>query len=122
MLDNDIYSTILGWYAPTARQSADVQISGICPATEKVRLLRFIHRDPAHSLPQQHIKKYSQQVSRIVRETPSLYQEVVEPYMASVPASSTSWVYNILDGKSEAENVIFRDDDPDTGFVLTPDL
>ncbi|ORY87410.1 HIT-like domain-containing protein [Leucosporidium creatinivorum] len=104
VLSNDIYSTLLGWYAPAARKSADIQISSICPATEK------------------HIKKYSQQVSRIVRESPALFKSVVEPYIASVPAKSVSWVYNILDGTSEAENVILRDEDPESGFVLTPDL
>lgn len=31
-------------------------------------------------------------------------------------------MYNILEGTAEAENVLFRDDDAETGFVLTPDL
>lgn len=31
-------------------------------------------------------------------------------------------VYNILSGKSEAEKVLFRDDDPDYGFVILPDM
>lgn len=31
-------------------------------------------------------------------------------------------VYNILEGKAEAENVIYRDEDPESGFVVTPDL
>lgn len=31
-------------------------------------------------------------------------------------------MFNILNGKSEVERVIFRDDDPETGFVLVPDL
>ncbi|BGO92097.1 hypothetical protein NBRC10512_000828 [Rhodotorula toruloides] len=100
---NDIYSTSLGWFAP-GRATADVQISSICPATEK------------------HVKKYSAQVSRLVRETPELYETVVKPYMESLSPNTISWVYNILDGTAEAENVLYRDDDPETGFVLTPDL
>lgn len=36
---NDIYATILGWLAPSARTSADIQLSSICPATEKARLV-----------------------------------------------------------------------------------
>ena len=32
------------------------------------------------------------------------------------------WVYNILEGRSEAERVVYRDEDPLTGFVLIPDL
>ncbi|GAA5873385.1 hypothetical protein JCM3774_000769 [Rhodotorula dairenensis] len=100
---NDIYSTSLAWFA-AGRSVADVQISSICPATEK------------------HIKKYSVQVSRLVRETPEVYENVVKPYIDSLAPSSISWVYNILDGTAEAENVLHRDDDPETGFVLTPDL
>ncbi|POY75607.1 hypothetical protein BMF94_1229 [Rhodotorula taiwanensis] len=100
---NDIYSTSLAWFA-AGRSAPDVQISSICPATDK------------------HIRKYSVQVSRLVRETPAVYEQTVKPYVDSIPASSMSWVYNILDGTAEAENVLFRDDDPETGFVLTPDL
>ncbi|BGP25295.1 scavenger mRNA-decapping enzyme DcpS [Rhodotorula toruloides] len=100
---NDIYSTSLAWFAP-GRATADVQISSICPATEK------------------HVKKYSTQVSRLVRETPQLYETVVKPYTDSLSLSTISWVYNILDGAAEAENVLYRDEDPETGFVLTPDL
>ncbi|GAA5971218.1 hypothetical protein JCM11641_004191 [Rhodosporidiobolus odoratus] len=100
---NDIYGTFLARFAG-GRTAADVQLSSICPATEK------------------HIKKYSQQDSRLVRETPELYETIVKPYIASLPSSSISWVYNILEGTAEAENVLFRDDDPETGFALTPDL
>ncbi|GJN91129.1 hypothetical protein Rhopal_004147-T1 [Rhodotorula paludigena] len=100
---NDIYSTSLAWFAP-GRANADVQLSSICPATEK------------------HIKKYSVQETRLVRETPELYERVVKPYIASLAPSTISWVYNILDGTAEAENVLHRDDDVETGFVLTPDL
>ncbi|GAA6048423.1 hypothetical protein JCM3770_003751 [Rhodotorula araucariae] len=100
---NDIYSTSLAWFAP-GRLTADVQLSSICPATEK------------------HVKKYSVQEQRLVRETPAVYERVVKPYIDSQPTSTVSWVYNILDGTAEAENVLYRDDDPETGFVLTPDL
>ncbi|GAA6059489.1 hypothetical protein JCM10212_002232 [Sporobolomyces blumeae] len=100
---NDIYSTSLGWFAP-GRSHADVQISTICPATDK------------------HILKYSVQESRLVRETPALYERVVKPYIESLSPSTISWVYNILDGTAEADNVLYRDDDPRDGFVLTPDL
>ncbi|KAL8292336.1 hypothetical protein RQP46_001802 [Phenoliferia psychrophenolica] len=97
---NDIYATILAWNAP-GKETPDVQLSSICPATEK------------------HIKKYSVQSSQVVRETPELCRTVVEPYIQALPAGQTSWVYNILDGTSEAENVMYRDTDPETGFSLT---
>ena len=31
-------------------------------------------------------------------------------------------VFNILDGKKEADRILFRDDDPKTGFIVLPDL
>ena len=31
-------------------------------------------------------------------------------------------MYNILDGKSEVERVVYNDPDPEIGFVLLPDL
>jgi m7GpppX diphosphatase len=31
-------------------------------------------------------------------------------------------VFNILDGKKEADRILFRDDDPTTGFIILPDL
>ncbi|GAA5977140.1 hypothetical protein JCM5350_003232 [Sporobolomyces pararoseus] len=100
---NDIYSTSLAWFAP-GRSNADVQLTSICPATEK------------------HILKYSVQEYRLVRETPQLYSSVVKPYIDSIPPATIKWVYGILEGTAEAENVRFRDNDPKTGFVLTPDL
>ena len=32
------------------------------------------------------------------------------------------WMYNILEGKSEAERVLYNDPDPENGFVLLPDM
>lgn len=32
------------------------------------------------------------------------------------------WVYNILEHKAEVERIVFEDEDPETGFVLLPDL
>lgn len=31
-------------------------------------------------------------------------------------------MYNILEGRSEADRVIYQDSDPEVGFVLLPDL
>ncbi|KAL1405833.1 hypothetical protein Q8F55_007511 [Vanrija albida] len=69
-----------------------------------------------------HIKKYTAQQRRVLRETPAAYASVVEPYIASFPPDRLEWVYAILEGRKEAERVVFRDTDPRTGFVLTPDL
>lgn len=32
------------------------------------------------------------------------------------------WVYNILEHKKEKERIVFEDQDPQTGFILIPDL
>uniref|UniRef100_A0A1A9US50 m7GpppX diphosphatase n=1 Tax=Glossina austeni TaxID=7395 RepID=A0A1A9US50_GLOAU len=33
-----------------------------------------------------------------------------------------TWVYNILDHKQEVERIVYEDPDPETGFILLPDL
>lgn len=40
----------------------------------------------------------------------------------SVTAHAIQWAYNILDGQAERDRVVFSDPDPETGFVLLPDL
>lgn len=32
------------------------------------------------------------------------------------------WVYNILEHKTEVDRIVYEDEDPETGFVLLPDL
>ena len=32
------------------------------------------------------------------------------------------WVYNILDGKAEADRLIYSDPDPQNGFIMAPDM
>ncbi len=39
----------------------------------------------------QDIAKYSEQKYKLVRETPELYQAVVEPYIDSVPPAKLQW-------------------------------
>ena len=35
---------------------------------------------------------------------------------------TVQWVYNILDGTSEADRVLYKDPHPVNGFVILPDL
>lgn len=90
--------------------SADLKINLIWPCTEE------------------HIRKYSTQTLRMVTETPQIYREYVRPYMERKRAEGRlNWVYNILEGRSEQENVIARDYGTDNnngegGFHLLPDL
>jgi m7GpppX diphosphatase len=38
------------------------------------------------------------------------------------PPSVFQWVYNFLEHKAERDRVVFEDPDPNTGFLLAPDL
>lgn len=78
---------------------------------------------------QQHIDKYSSQTLRMVTETPEIYNSHVRPYMqAKREAGRLNWVFNILDGKTEQEDVILREhqtsdnSQDEEGFLLLPDL
>jgi m7GpppX diphosphatase len=69
-----------------------------------------------------HIRKYSTQRHHYVLETPEMYQELVVPYIESMKGDRIKWVYNILFHGQESETFIYHDKDPNTGFVLLPDM
>ncbi|KAK9862970.1 hypothetical protein WJX84_007569 [Apatococcus fuscideae] len=71
---------------------------------------------------EKHISKHREQTYCMVKETPEMYRLVHQPYILSIPSSRIQWVYNMLEGKAEQERMIFHDPDPDTGFMLHPDL
>ncbi|KAF9970170.1 hypothetical protein BGZ73_007210 [Actinomortierella ambigua] len=99
---NDIYS----WWTAILAQSQlepDLKISVIHPATEA------------------HIAKYSRQERKMLTETAEIYHERVLPWIESQPKGRIQWVYNILSGLKEQGDILFRDDDPDTGFIVLPD-
>jgi m7GpppX diphosphatase len=113
---NDIYFWYLANSGPPADEStpekveefADLKINLIYPCTE------------------QHLKKYSKQGVRMVVETPEIYAEKIRPYMLQKREEGRlNWVWNIIDGKTEVEDVIYRTPlgrDGDEGFLLLPDL
>ncbi|KAF9407825.1 hypothetical protein HW555_012281, partial [Spodoptera exigua] len=80
-----------------------VKTSIIYPATEK------------------HIAKFSQQELHIVLETPELYQKLTLPHLEK-EQFNLQWVYNILEGKSEQDRVVYDNKCEKDGFVLVPDL
>ncbi|CAP98160.1 m7GpppX diphosphatase [Penicillium chrysogenum] len=115
--DNDIYR----WYLasssgntndPTPAEAAanrhqDLKLNLIWPCTA------------------QHIKKYSDQQLRMVTETAEIYRTHVRPYMqAKREEGRLNWVFNILEGRTEQEGVIMRDEGhgPEDGFLMLPDL
>ncbi|KAF8970508.1 hypothetical protein BGZ46_010482 [Entomortierella lignicola] len=57
----------------------------------------------------------------MITETAEVYKKAVLPWIEAQPKSRIQWVYNIFSGLSEVGNVLFRDEDPDTGFIILPD-
>jgi m7GpppX diphosphatase len=113
---NDVYFWYLANSGPPATETApekaeefaDLKINLIYPCTE------------------QHLKKYSKQGVRMVVETPQIYGEKIRPYMLQKREQGRlNWVWNIIDGKTEVEDVIYRTPqgrDGEEGFLLLPDL
>ncbi|ORY09683.1 HIT-like domain-containing protein [Clohesyomyces aquaticus] len=117
---NDIYSWFLANIShtssstpPSDAQPPDLKLNLIYPCTSS------------------HIKKYSRQGLRIITETPAIYSTYIRPYMLSKQrAGALNWVYNILDGRTEQDDIIYRShpiaSSPSTihpeAFLLLPDL
>jgi m7GpppX diphosphatase len=113
---NDVYFWYLASSPAASSQTeekkgelSDLKINLIYPRTE------------------QHIKKYSPQGVRMVTETAQIYKDKIQPYMLSKrEGRRLNWVYNIIEGKTEVEDVIFRtplgQTTNDEGFLLLPDL
>ncbi|KAJ5160734.1 uncharacterized protein N7482_007738 [Penicillium canariense] len=108
--DNDIYRWYLASSSGSTQATAsqqDLKLNLIWPCTTK------------------HIKKYSDQQLRMVTETPEIYQQHVRPFMrAKREEGHLNWVFNILEGRTEQEDVILRDagHGPEDAFLMLPDL
>ncbi|KAF2273549.1 scavenger mRNA decapping enzyme [Westerdykella ornata] len=105
---NDIYH----WFLASSRTSQDDTRSQ--PPDLKLNLI--------YPCTEQHIKKYSAQGLRMVTETPSIYASYIRPFMQQKREQGRlNWVFNILEGRTEQEDVIYREHG-DEGFLLLPDL
>jgi m7GpppX diphosphatase len=102
---NDIYAWFLANSNPNDdNPPPDFKLNLIYPCTEK------------------HIKKYEQQRLRVVTETPEIYEKYVRPYMqAQREKGALDWIFNILEGRTEQEDVMYRESGEE-GFLLLPDL
>lgn len=105
---NDIYAWFLANSSPSdngEQTPPDFKLNLIYPCTEK------------------HIKKYEKQGLRIVTETPAIYASYIRPYMAlQREKGALNWVFNIIEGRTEQEDVMYRETDDEKGFLLLPDL
>lgn len=104
---NDIYFWFLARAASdsnSSNQPADLKLNLIYPCTGK------------------HIKKYSQQGIRLVCETPEMYQNHVRPYIERQRGEGRlDWIFNIIEGRTEQEDVFYREHGEE-GFLVLPDL
>ncbi|KAJ5214869.1 hypothetical protein N7468_010548 [Penicillium chermesinum] len=110
--DNDIYR----WYLASSSDSSNASQQG----TQQDLKLNLIW-----PCTEQHIKKYSDQKLRMVTETPAIYKDHVRPYMqAKREEGRLNWVFNILEGRTEQEDVVLRDDGHglEDAFLMLPDL
>lgn len=106
---NDIYA----WFLANSNSSA-VEGDSQPPPDFKINLI--------YPCTAKHIKKYEKQGLRIVHETPEIYKQYIRPYIAKQHEKGTlQWVYNILEGLKEQEDVIYKETG-DEGFLLLPDL
>ncbi|PLB42195.1 putative mRNA decapping hydrolase [Aspergillus candidus] len=109
--DNDIYR----WYMASSCGSPAGEATEAAPSDLKLNLI--------WPCTEQHIRKYSSQVLRVVTETPSIYSTHVRPYMqAKREEGRLNWVFNILEGRTEQEDVILRDGEGEDAFLVLPDL
>lgn len=109
--ENDIYRWYLANSLPdnTLDQPTppDIKMNLIYPCTDK------------------HIKKYSFQQFRSVTETPEVYRKYVRPYMSNCREEGRlDWIFNIIEGRSEQENVLYRsqEENKNNDYLLLPDL
>ena len=136
---NDIYSWFL---ASGSFASIPSEAEASLPQTQAHTQPPDLKLNLIYPCTAQHVAKYSAQGVRVVTETPAIYRDHVSPYMKKKRDSgSLAWVYNIIDGRTEQEDVIFRQHSSsssatitsntpatassppqDEGFLLLPDL
>lgn len=67
---------------------------------------------------EQHVAKYTKHPTHIIAETPEAYKTVVKPYIETQLGDRIQWVRNILYNGTEAERVVFKNDD----YIVLPDM
>ncbi len=125
---NDIYR----WYmASHSHGSQAPSENGDAASPPDLKLNLIYPCTPAH------IKKYSPQPLRMVTETATIYAQYIQPFMRRKREEGRlNWVFNIIEGRTEQEDVILREHSSRTtgsegdgeekgdqeGFLLLPDL
>lgn len=86
-----------------------------CPSLSTIRTTII------HPATEKHIQKYMKHDIRLIEETVGDYNSITLPFITQSQLN-LDWVYNILDHKNEVERIVFEDPDPETGFILLPDM
>lgn len=124
---NDVYFWFMGSSGSTSLPSTTTFAGDNSDAdNERLDLHEDLKINLIYPCTQKHITKYSRQGIRYVTETREIYKESIRPYMEKQREDGRlQWVWNIIDGVTEAEDVIYRiakGIDPEHGFLLIPDL
>jgi m7GpppX diphosphatase len=104
-LINDVYSRY-NLNPPTSGVN-DLKAIVVCPANETV------------------LAKYSRDKFILFYESPEVYEKLVKDFITKMVTEEkdyNQWVYNILDGKTEREHVLYNDPRHEEGFMLLPSL
>lgn len=70
---------------------------------------------------QAHLAKYAQQEQFFLTESFDDWRTITSKYI-NESAFDLTWVYNILEHKTESERILLEDSDPNSGFILLPDM
>lgn len=124
---NDVYFWFLGGEGPAGGPADTASAAG--SASDATGGAANLKINLIYPCTPQHVRKYSRQPVRLVSETPAVYRHRVRPFAeAQRAAGRLNWVYNIIEGRKEADDVIFRTPytpgappNPE-GFLLLPDL
>lgn len=109
---NDIYAWFLANSSSGNPQGEDGHLDA--PPDFKLNLI--------YPCTEKHVKKYEAQGVRVVTETPHIYATYVKPWIrAQREKGALNWIFNIIEGRTEQEDVIYRETG-DEGFLLLPDL
>ncbi|EDR22058.1 scavenger mRNA-decapping enzyme DcpS, putative [Entamoeba dispar SAW760] len=60
---------------------------------------------------QHDIEKNKPQKYELFTETPQIFNSITLPFINSIPPSEFQWIYNILNGTAEQDNVLINDND-----------
>lgn len=106
---NDIYA----WFLANSNPDYTGE-DGLAPPDFKLNLI--------YPCTEKHVKKYEKQGLRVVTETPEIYAKYVRPYMQRQrEKGALNWVFNIIEGRTEQEDVMYRESGEE-GFLILPDL